>query len=92
MKVISFPGCHRPDAQQPEGLISELSETDQRRIAFIQSMEPLTTPDVLQQDSQSVRAFALSVAEKLRCDPELNSQAPLLVDKVVMMLVKESRS
>ncbi|ORM68927.1 hypothetical protein [Pantoea rwandensis] len=39
----------------------------------------------------AVRDFALKIATQLRNDDELNSRAPYLVDKVIMLLIKESR-
>ncbi|MBS0879487.1 hypothetical protein JK231_02580 [Pantoea sp. JGM49] len=44
-----------------------------------------------QADKQKVREFALNIAAQLRNDPELNKQAPYLVDKVILLLMKESR-
>ncbi len=44
-----------------------------------------------QVDKQKVRDFALHIAAQLRNDPELNKQAPYLVDKVILLLMKESR-
>ncbi|MBK0098510.1 hypothetical protein IBT49_21190 [Erwinia sp. S63] len=44
-----------------------------------------------QADKQKVREFALHIATQLRNDPELNKQAPYLVDKVILLLMKESR-
>lgn len=43
-------------------------------------------------ENDAVRRFALRIAEKIFRDPELNQTAPLLVDKVVMMLISASRS
>lgn len=40
---------------------------------------------------QAVRQFALTIAARLRDDAELNRTAPLLVDKVILLLIKESR-
>lgn len=90
MTIVSFPGCRRPEPQANVPVGQPLSELDQKRLAFIESFEPETQPVMNQ--SEAVRHFALSVAEKLRQDPELNNLSPLLVDKVVMMLVKESRT
>ena len=42
-------------------------------------------------DKQKIRDFALNIAAQLRNDPELNKQAPYLVDKVILLLMKESR-
>ncbi|AIR86298.1 hypothetical protein VH86_15085 [Pantoea sp. BL1] len=42
-------------------------------------------------DKQTLRDFALNIAAQLRDDPELNKQAPYLVDKVILLLMKESR-
>lgn len=39
----------------------------------------------------AVRDFALKIATQLRNDDELNRRAPYLVDKVIMLLIKESR-
>ncbi|NIG17101.1 hypothetical protein F3J37_00215 [Pantoea sp. Al-1710] len=44
-----------------------------------------------QTDKQKVRDFALNIAAQLHNDPELNKQAPYLVDKVILLLMKESR-
>ncbi len=44
-----------------------------------------------QADKQKIREFALNIAAQLRNDPELNKQAPYLVDKVILLLMKESR-
>lgn len=43
-------------------------------------------------NEDAVRHFALLIAEKILRDPELNQLAPLLVDKVVVMLVNASRA
>jgi hypothetical protein len=40
---------------------------------------------------QALRTFALNIATQLRNDAEMNRYAPQLVDKVIMLLVKESR-
>ncbi|WP_058973891.1 hypothetical protein [Type-D symbiont of Plautia stali] len=40
---------------------------------------------------RDVREFALNIASQLRNDRELNNHAPYLVDKVIMLLIKESR-
>lgn len=42
-------------------------------------------------EREAVRHFALTMAEKILTDSELNHTAPLLVDKIVRMLVNESR-
>jgi hypothetical protein len=48
-----------------------------------------TQPD--EKGSKDVREFALSLAVKILNDSELNKSAPFLVDKMVMLLIKESR-
>ncbi|WP_243079546.1 hypothetical protein [Pantoea sp. MQR6] len=46
---------------------------------------------VIAGEKQAVRHFALIIAEKLLTDREFNHAAPFLVDKIVRMLVEESR-
>jgi uncharacterized protein YbaR (Trm112 family) len=46
---------------------------------------------VIAGENEAVRHFALTIAEKLLKDRELNHAAPFLVDKIVRMLVEESR-
>ncbi|WP_343550532.1 hypothetical protein [Pantoea sp.] len=38
-----------------------------------------------------IREFALKIAAQLHNDVEINHIAPLLVDKVIVLLMKESR-
>ena len=45
---------------------------------------------VIAGENRAVRHFALTIAEKLLKDRELNHAAPFLVDKIVRMLVNES--
>ncbi len=42
-------------------------------------------------DYAAIRQFALDIATKIRSDPDLNHVSPVLIDKIVMMLVRESR-
>ena len=42
-------------------------------------------------EKEAVRYFALTMAEKLLKDRELNQAAPFLVDKIIRMLINESR-
>ena len=42
-------------------------------------------------ERQAVRQFALKMAEKMLQDAELNQAAPFVVDKIVRLLVSESR-
>lgn len=41
--------------------------------------------------NEVIRHFALSFAEMLRNDKALNQSAPLIIDKIVVMLMSESR-
>lgn len=41
--------------------------------------------------NEAIRRFALSFAERLRNDNALNQSAPLIIDKIVVMLMSESR-
>lgn len=43
------------------------------------------------ENNDAVRHFALRVAGKLLSDPELNQAMPFLVDKIVRVLMTESR-
>lgn len=54
------------------------------------SIHPAIPQENINQD-EAVRHFALTVAAKIRNDPELNHIAPFIVDKIIMMLVQESR-
>lgn len=49
-------------------------------------------PEIDVTEHQAIRDFALNIAMHLRSDDELNRRAPFLVDKVIMLLIKESRS
>lgn len=42
--------------------------------------------------SEAVRHFALTIAEKILNDYEINNTAPYMVDKIIRILIKESRS
>ncbi len=54
------------------------------------SIHPAIPQENINQD-EAVRHFALTVAAKIRNDPELNHIAPFIVDKIIMLLVQESR-
>lgn len=82
MAVIPFPDRHSPAA--PVRNIRELSSVihakeDRGRTACVEN-------------NDAVRCFALSVAAKLLNDRELNQAAPLMIDKIVRLLMTESRT
>ncbi|OQP30706.1 hypothetical protein [Pantoea latae] len=77
MTVIRFPDSKT--ARPPEG-------AEQTIQAEREDYLPVSRGD-----NQAVRHFALTLAEKLLKDQELNHVAPMLVDRVVRMLVNESR-
>lgn len=82
MAVIPFPGRHSPAA--PVRNIRELSNVihandGHGRTACVEN-------------NDAVRHFALSVAAKLLSDRELNQAAPFTVDKIVRLLMTESRT
>lgn len=82
MAVIPFPDRQKPAA--PEGKVctfSGLTEANEEhsRTAWAEN-------------NDAVRYFALRIAGKLLSDPELNQAAPFMVDKIVRMLMTESKN
>lgn len=88
MNVMDFP-TYRKNTQGSErnDLIEIIDELIQILIEL--QFNSSTQPD--EKGSKDVREFALSLAVKILNDSELNKSAPFLVDKMVMLLIKESR-
>lgn len=88
MNVMDFP-TYRKNTQGSErdDLIEIIDELIQIIIEL--QFNSSTQPD--EKGSKDVREFALSLAVKILNDSELNKSAPFLVDKMVMLLIKESR-
>lgn len=77
MTIIRFPD--RRDTRSPE--VSNQQTQAAGEVYFPMNRD----------ENEAVRHFALTMAEKLLRDKELNHAAPLLVDKVIRMLINESR-
>jgi len=88
VNVMDFP-TYRKNTQGSErdDLIEIIDELIQIIIEL--QFNSSTQPD--EKGSKDVREFALSLAVKILNDSELNKSAPFLVDKMVMLLIKESR-
>lgn len=88
MNVMDFP-TYRKNTQGSErdDLIEIIDELIQIIIEL--KFNASTQPD--EKGSKDIREFALSLAVKILNDSELNKSAPFLVDKMVMLLIKESR-
>jgi len=88
VNVMDFP-TYRKNTQGSErnDLIEIIDELIQILIGL--QFNSSTQPD--EKGSKDVREFALSLAVKILNDSELNKSAPFLVDKMVMLLIKESR-
>lgn len=88
MNVMDFP-TYRKNTQGSErdDLIEIIDELIQIIIEL--QFNSSTQPD--EKGSKDIREFALSLAVKILNDSELNKSAPFLVDKMVMLLIKESR-
>lgn len=54
-------------------------------------LETTRSADIDPTDCRIIREFALKIAMQLRSDAEINHIAPLLVDKVIVLLMQESR-
>lgn len=82
MAVIPFPHRVKPavpedNSQTPSGILD--ARQDSSRMPCTENID-------------AVRHFALRVAGKLLSDPELNQAVPFLVDKIVRVLMTESRN
>lgn len=88
MNVMDFP-TYRKNTQGSErdDLIEIIDELIQIIIEL--QFNSSTQPD--EKGNKDIREFALSLAVKILNDSELNKSAPFLVDKMVMLLIKESR-
>ena len=91
MTVIRFPDRRKlAAAEGPFRSFSGLSATNKglsQRSELLQRSQHMRCNG----DNEAVRHFALMIADKLLSDPELNHAAPFMVDKIVRMLVNESR-
>jgi len=87
VNVMDFP-TYRKNTQGSErdDLIEIIDELIQIIIEL--QFNSSTQPD--EKGSKDIREFALSLAVKILNDSELNKSAPFLVDKMVMLLIKES--
>lgn len=88
MNVMDFP-TYRKNTQGSErdDLIEIIDELIQIIIEL--QFNSSTQPD--EKGSKDIREFALSLAVKILNDSELNKSAPFLVDKMVILLIKETR-
>jgi len=88
VNVMDFP-TYRKNTQGSErdDLIEIIDELIQIIIEL--QFNSSTQPD--EKGSKDIREFALSLAVKILNDSELNKSAPFLVDKMVILLIKETR-
>lgn len=82
MAVIPFPDRHSPAA--PVRNIRELSNVIHANEGHGRT--------VCVENNDAVRRFALSVAAKLLSDRELNQAAPFMIDRIVRLLMTESKN
>lgn len=88
MNVMGFPTYRKTtQGSERDDLIEIIDELIQIIIEL--QFNSSTQPD--EKGSKDIREFALSLAVKILNDSELNKSAPFLVDKMVMLLIKESR-
>ena len=88
MNVMDFP-TYRKNTQGSER--DDLIEIIDELIQIIIELQFNSSTQSDEKGSKDVREFALSLAVKILNDSELNKSAPFLVDKMVMLLIKESR-
>ncbi|MDW8844560.1 hypothetical protein SD961_01405 [Erwinia sp. MMLR14_017] len=91
MTVIHFPD--RKWLALPDGISRPVSVFSKKNNAHSQAIASAESGPFSKHkgDNEAVRHFALMVADQLLKDRELNHAAPFLVDKVVRMLIDESR-
>jgi len=88
VNVMGFPTYRKTtQGSERDDLIEIIDELIQIIIEL--QFNSSTQPD--EKGSKDIREFALSLAVKILNDSELNKSAPFLVDKMVMLLIKESR-
>lgn len=88
MNVMDFP-TYRKNTQGSER--DDLIEIIDELIQIIIELQFNSSAQPDEKGSKDIREFALSLAVKILNDSELNKSAPFLVDKMVMLLIKESR-
>lgn len=88
MNVMDFP-TYRKNTQGSERY--DLIEIIDELIQIIIELQFNSSIQPDEKGSKNIREFALSLAVKILNDSELNKSAPFLVDKMVMLLIKESR-
>ncbi|MGP9419231.1 hypothetical protein HX889_16410 [Pseudomonas reactans] len=88
MNVMDFP-TYRKNTQGSER--DDLIEIIDELIHIIIELKFNASTQSDEKGSKDIREFALSLAVKILNDSELNKSAPFLVDKMVMLLIKESR-
>jgi len=87
VNVMGFPTYRKTtQGSERDDLIEIIDELIQIIIEL--QFNSSTQPD--EKGSKDIREFALSLAVKILNDSELNKSAPFLVDKMVMLLIKES--
>jgi len=85
---MDFP-TYRKNTQGSER--DDLIEIIDELIQIIIELQFNSSTQSDEKGSKDIREFALSLAVKILNDSELNKSAPFLVDKMVMLLIKESR-
>lgn len=88
MNMMDFP-TYRKNTQGSER--DDLIEIIDELIQIIIELQFNSSTQSDEKGSKDIREFALSLAVKILNDSELNKSAPFLVDKMVMLLIKESR-
>jgi len=88
VNVMDFP-TYRKNTQGSER--DDLIEIIDELIHIIIELKFNASTQSDEKGSKAIREFALSLAVKILNDSELNKSAPFLVDKMVMLLIKESR-
>jgi len=88
VNVMDFP-TYRKNTQGSER--DDLIEIIDELIQIIIELQFNSSTQSDEKGSKDIREFALSLAVKILNDSELNKSAPFLVDKMVMLLIKESR-
>ena len=88
MNIMNF-STYRKITQGSER--DELIEIIDELIQIIIELQFSSSTQLDEKGSKENREFALSLAVKVLNDSELNKNAPFFVDKMVMMLIKESR-
>lgn len=81
MAVIPFPDRVKP----------AVPEDNSRTLPGLRDAHQDYSRTPCSKNNDAVRHFALRVAGKLLSDPELNQAMPFLVDKIVRVLMTESR-